>query len=218
MTRSVGLAVVLAAFSPLPLLAQGAQGDREGRLDAVLPGPHASAIKARAAEARALGLPGDAIVLRALELAAKGARPDEVTRRVALLADRLVLADLALRLGGGGAPGPDAVVAGADALASGLATAQLRSLAQSGTPTEALAGRIIAVMALLDRGLAPDAAITAVAIRPGAAPRPVPASASVGGTEVTPPLVPTATGRDRPSEHRPRPPQIPPPGRPPTVS
>lgn len=214
MTRTAVLALALAV-SAGPVLAQAPAG-REARLDAALPPADASAIRARAAEARSLGLPGEALVLRALELAAKGAQPGEIVRRVEEFSERLLLADIALRLGGRTRPGGDDVVAGADALASGLATGQLRALAQSTAPAEAITPRIIAVMGLIDRGIAPGAAVSA-SVRAAHLVRP-PEVRPVGNAEAPAPLVPTAGGRARPSRRRPPVREVPPPQMPPATT
>ena len=212
MTRSAVLSLMFAVVPATLAVAQVGPADRDARLDAVLPAAEAAGVRARAAQARLQGLPADALVLRALELAAKGAAPRDIVRRIGDLSERLVLADLALRLGGRAAPGHDAVVAGADALASGLATGQLRDLAASGAPGEDLTPRIVAVMGLLDRGIAPDAALVAEVSHAGFPTRPPHAPASIGGTDGPSPVVPTAIGRER--RPRPRPParELPSPG------
>lgn len=194
MTRALLLVALGAAVTVAPLTAQT---DREERLSEALP-PHAlAAVLDDMAEARLLGLPADAIALRALELTAKGATPDEVVERVAMFADRLAAAAAALREDGGfGVPAAD-IVAGADALGSGLTPRQLRSVAAGDATSEPLLTRLIVVTGLVDRGVPPtDAVATIVARGTMPARPPHPATAAAANPE-SPPLVPAAAGSRR---------------------
>ena len=211
MTRRLALVALASILSVAPASAQVADADRDARLAAVLPPSAAAAVRARAAEAHRLGLPGDAIVLRALELAAKGAGAGDVVRRVEALGRRLALAQLALSQSGRPAPTAEELVAGADAIASGLTPAQLRAL--GGADGEPLTRRLIAVTGLLDRGIPADAALASVAARlaaPGGPPHAVPAAV---GSDAPPPLVPTVTGRSRRDRNPPQQPRRSPPPR-----
>lgn len=195
MTR---VSVVLALLAVVPgagrLPAQEAAVPRAARLDAALPPAAADAVRGRVAEAQALGLPADALALRALELAAKGAEPADVVRRVNALAAGLADAARALRAGGRSVPAHSEIVWAADALASGLTPGDLTELARQ-TPAP-LTIRLIVLTALLDRGLTSSEAIAAAVVRtPGSAQPPRPATAAGAGVE-TPPVVPAgATSR-----------------------
>ena len=199
MNRPVVLVALAATLLVPPMSAQSPMAERDARLSLLLPPAAAAAVRARASEARAQGLPAEALVLRALELSAKGAGPAEVVRRIESLARRLSLSDMALRLGGRSQPRPDEILAGADAIASGLAPGQLRILATEGLPAEPLTARLIAVANLLDRGLPSDDALAIVAARlgpPVSRPPHAPAVVDAAGPG-SPPTVPTATGRGR---------------------
>lgn len=196
MTRPAVLVLACAALLGAPAAAQHVEGGRDARLAVALPPAEAALVRVRAAELRSLGLPGDAVVLRALELAAKGAAPRDVVGRVQDLAGRLLLADLALRLGGRLAPDAEEIVAGADAIASGLAPGQLRALAGESGPGVALTPRLIAIMGLLDRGVPAADALAVVAAHLPIPGRP-PHAAPMSGAEPRSPLVPAATGRGR---------------------
>jgi hypothetical protein len=197
MTRRLAFFALAGLLSAVPAAAQTVDADRGARLAAVLPASAAAAVRARAAEAHRLGLPGDAIVLRALELAAKGAEAGDVVRRVEALGRRLALAQLALRQAGHPPPTDEELVAGADAIASGLTPAQLRALVGPGVTAEPLARRLIVITGLLDRGVPADAAIANVAARLAAPGVPRHAAPAAIGTDAPPPLVPTVTGRSR---------------------
>jgi hypothetical protein len=204
-TRRLAFVALAGILSAVPAAAQTVDADRDARLASVLPASAAAAVRARAAEAHRLGLPGEAIVLRALELAAKGAEARDIVRRVEALGRRLALAQLALRQVGHPAPTDEDLVAGADAIASGLTPAQLRALAGAGATAEPLTHRLIVITGLLDRGVPADAALATVAARlaaPGGPRHAVPAAI---GSDAPPPLVPTVTGRSR--RDRPHPPQ-----------
>lgn len=212
------LSLLLPGLAVGAARAQAGAEARQARLDALGPSV-AEAVRARAAEMRRLGLPADAVVLRALELAAKGAEPAALLRRIDDFTVRLAVADHMLRLGGRPAPSPGEIVAGADALGSGLEPGQLRILAYDAPPAEPLTAALIVVTALLDRGVTGGDAVGVVAARLGAgAPpphaAPMPASADGVGS-AAPPLVPTGAtkergrGRNRPTPNLPVPPNSP---------
>lgn len=210
MTRASLLFAVTVLAAGTPLGAQDLPRDaRESRLAGMLPPPAADNVRLHVTAARALGLPADAITLRALELSAKGATADEVVAVVESLAARLAVADRELRAARAAAPTSGEIVAAADALGRGLRPAELRALAGAAGGAEPLTTQLIILTGLMDRGLPAGDALDAALARRGRGVRPPHAAEVVGAAaaDAPPPLVPAAMRGRR--DHVPQPPGSP---------
>jgi len=160
--QSVAL-LILAPLGPAPLVAQG--DTPAEAIERALPPDVAWRILARVAEARARGLPADAMARRALELSAKGVAPAEVETAVVGEAAELEAARRALGEGGRGDAVDEDVDAAGTAMRKGVSGPQVSELARSAPSGRALAVPLFVIASLVDRGLPADQALRRVLAR-----------------------------------------------------
>jgi hypothetical protein len=96
------------------------------------------AVDSLVAQAAARGLPGEPVILKAIEGTAKGASPERVVAALGVVLERLGSAAAALREGGDTNPGPAAIEAGAFALSAGLDSLAVSSLARASAAAQAV--------------------------------------------------------------------------------
>ncbi len=142
-------------------LAAGALTPRAGaaqdpRLERRLDSATVAALDAVIDSARAVGLPAEPLVQRALEGAAKRAAPAQIVTAVRLLADELGIARTAL----GPASAPAELVAAASALRAGVRPTDLTLLRRR--RSSGLTVSLAAVTDLVTSGVPPDSAAAAV--------------------------------------------------------
>lgn len=188
------------------LSAQTPAHDPSEKLRAVLPADVAARVLARIAAARARELPAAALEHRALELAAKGVRAQDIETGVDRHAERLERARDALRRGGHARPGDTETEAAELAMGKGVNGAAVSELARSAPSGRSLAVPLLVLSSHLDRGLPSDQALARVYAamqaraasralrepgsgRPATAGRPdiVPANPGAGNRPATPP-------------------------------
>ncbi|MGH7535175.1 MAG: hypothetical protein ACREMG_06280 [Gemmatimonadales bacterium] len=157
------LAAALVAATPIS--AQTPAADPSSRLREVLPAEVADHVLQRMAEARATGLPAEALAHRALELAAKGVGPDLIPVAIDRQAAALQAGRDALVEGGREAPTGDEITAAATALGKGVDGSAVSELARSTPSGRSLAVPLYTISSLLDRGLPSDDALAAVFAR-----------------------------------------------------
>lgn len=160
------LAVLAAALalsgSAASAAAQQSPVDPVARLRAVLPARAADQILARLAQARAAGLPAEALANRALKFAAKGVSPDAIARAVDDQLGRMQNARSVLQSARGRAPAPEEIEAGAEAMRIGVSGAQVSELARSAPAGRSLAVPLYVMGSLVNRGLSADSALARV--------------------------------------------------------
>lgn len=144
-----------------------AQMKASERVQEVLPADVAAIVLARIAEARSRELPAQALEYRALEMAAKGASPEDVLRRIDAQVDALARARTALESGRAGSPnagepGDDEVVAAGEAIARGVDGEAVSELASREPSGRSLAVPLHVLSQLMSRGLPADEAIKRV--------------------------------------------------------
>jgi len=123
------------------------------RLRDALPAEVANRVLATIAQAQHLGLPADALALRALKFAAKGVKPSDIERSVAEQAVRMQTAETALVLEGRRSTSGDEIEAGAEAIRRGVQGAQVSGLARSAPSGRSLVVPLQVVGGLIDRGV-----------------------------------------------------------------
>jgi hypothetical protein len=183
----------------------------------------ATAVSALVDSARALGLPGEPLVDKALEGAVKGVAADRILTAVQTVLEQLDAAATVLREAGSAPPGDDAIEAGAFALAAGLTPADVSAIARSADATHptAVALQVAGALAALGVPRAETVGLVQASIRSG---RPVadlvslpgqvqaamargalPAAAAAGLERAAPhqPPRPHAEGRGKDNPHRP---------------
>ncbi|HEU4564293.1 MAG TPA: hypothetical protein VFS05_06585 [Gemmatimonadaceae bacterium] len=150
---ALAVAMTLAALSiPAPARAQsGAHED--ARLDARLAPETRGAVLAIVDSARAEGLPGDPLVLKALEGASKGAAGPRIVAAVRALRGRLREVRDAL----GPSAAPEELVAGESALRAGATRDELTRL-RAARPGESLTVPLAVLSDLIARGVPADTA------------------------------------------------------------
>jgi hypothetical protein len=141
-----------------------AQQDPVQRLAEVLPPDKAEQIIAIVTTARAHGLPGQAVALRALEALAKGRNAEEAGAAARAFAGELSAAQGALRAGGRD-PQAAEIEAGATAMAMGVDGKAVSELARSAPSGRSLDVPLLVIGALVERGLPADQALAAVLAR-----------------------------------------------------
>lgn len=163
--RMIGAAMtVLVLLQPVSVQAQGA-ADPSTRLRAVLPAAVAERVLARVADARARGLPADALEQRALKFASKGVSPADIERSVNEHAARLASAKDVLDRARARTSRGDEIEAGAEVLRLGVDGASVASLAKSAPSGRSLAVPLYVVGSLVSRGLPADSALATVRTR-----------------------------------------------------
>ncbi len=142
----------------------GAQQDPVERLKDVLPTETAQQVLLIVTDAQARGLDGRSIANVALEGVAKGRSGEEVTTAAAVLVADLVAARGALAQGG---RTPDAfeVDAAVMAMRQGVDGAAISDLVSSAPSGRSLAVPLAVIAGLMERGLPPDVALSAVSQR-----------------------------------------------------
>lgn len=151
---------VVAVFALMPgLLA--AQQDPVERLRVVLPADQAAQVIAVVEDARDRGLPALSVARRVLEGVAKGRSASEVTAAAHALVADLAAARGALEQGGRTPSGPE-IESGAIAMSHGVDGAVVSAFASSAPSGRSLAVPLAVIGSLVDRGLAPDDALSAV--------------------------------------------------------
>jgi len=153
--------ILMIALAPAAL---GAQQDPVELLPEVLPAELAAQVAERIEAARARALPAQSLANLALEGVAKGRTSTEVLAAVDLLLADLGRADAAFRAAGR-APAPGEVEAATTALRMGVDAETVSALARSAPSGRALAVPLVVLGGLTQRGLASDAALTAVSQR-----------------------------------------------------
>lgn len=142
----------------LGLLATGRLMAQESRLFQKMDTATAARVMALADSARALGLPVEPVVQKAMEGASKGAGPDEIVDAV-----RGLLRDLsAAREALGDDVSPEALQLGAAALAAGAVPGELAVLRDQ-RRKPGFQGALAGVVYLLSRGVPADSAVEIVA-------------------------------------------------------
>lgn len=159
------VALTLVALGGSSAGAQTPAADPSARLRAVLPAEVAARVLARVREARAQGLPGDALANRALKFAAKGVPPAAIARAVDEQAVRMAQVKTLLQSARGRPAAPDEIEAGAEAMRTGLTAAQVRTLARDAPSGRSLAVPLYVVQGLVARGLPADSALRRVVER-----------------------------------------------------
>jgi hypothetical protein len=152
------VAVVALAAAAGPLCAQ------DPRLQDRLPSPAQRSVDALLDSARAIGLPTEPLVDRALEGASKGASGERIVSAVTRLFGDLRVAHAAL----GPSSAPDEITAGASALRAGAAETDLRRLRRarpdgSVTVATAVLADLVAVGVPVDTAVAAVLALSDVA-------------------------------------------------------
>jgi hypothetical protein len=162
LTRPLAMLVVTVGLAGGALKAQTPAADPSARLKEVLPADVAERVLAQIAEARARGLPAEALEHRALKFAAKGVEPTSIEKSVTQQADRMQKAKDALEQASGRKPAGDEVEAGAEAIRKGVDGAKVSELAKSAPSGRSLAVPLYVVGSLVDRGLPSDEALERV--------------------------------------------------------
>ena len=128
-------------------------GDQAARVTAVLPGDVARQVLAAVDDARANGLPSDAITNRSLKFAARGVAPRDIARAATEQLARMKSVRDVLGSARGDAPSGDEIEAGAEALREGVTGADVSKLARSAPSGRSLTVPLYVVGSLVSRGL-----------------------------------------------------------------
>jgi hypothetical protein len=128
----------------------------------VLPADVAERVLAKIADARARGLPAQAMERTALKGAAREVPPADIERAVDAQGDRLERAQDALSRARGRRPTDDEVEAGADAIREGVDGKAISKLASSAPSGRSLAVPLHVLGSLVERGLPSDQALSRV--------------------------------------------------------
>jgi hypothetical protein len=156
---------VFLVAAGMPVSAQSRTDDLATRLREVLPSDVASRIGTRLSEARADGLPAEALENRALRFAAKGVAAADVESSVSAQLERMRVARTTLSSARSATPTADEIDAAADALRKGLSRAQLATFAATAPAARSIAVSLLVVSSLMDQGLSMDSALHRVATR-----------------------------------------------------
>ena len=151
--------ILSAALLPMTLAAQ--EIPRE-RLENVLPPEASSRVLEQIEEARARGLPDNAIAALALEGVAKGRSAEEILDAVEALSTDMTRALEALERAGDRSPQGGEVEAATAAMRMGVDGQAVSELAQSQPSGRSLAVPLLVVGGLVDRGLPSDDALASV--------------------------------------------------------
>ena len=139
--------------------------DQSERLREVLPADVAERVLARIADARARGLPAQALERTALKGAAREVPPADIERAVDAHAKRLERAQQALSQARGRRPSGEEVEAGAEAMRKGVDGASVSELAQKAPSGRSLVVPLHVIGSLVSRGLPSDKALAEVFAR-----------------------------------------------------
>lgn len=142
--------VFLALVAAVPVTAQQ-EDPRLDRIRAELPTATAQQIEQSVADARASGLPFEALLDKAVEGIAKGVPAPRIAGAVDQLAGELATAQSIL--GDGTPPAPIDVAAVADAMRRGVPEPAIRRVASQAAPGEAVALAVHTMGDLMDRGV-----------------------------------------------------------------
>jgi hypothetical protein len=153
------LMVIVAASSAL---AQTPAYDPSARLQEVLPAEIADRVLARIADARARELPAEALAHRALELAAKGARPADIARRIEAHANALERGKEALDRVRPEVPSDEEVRAAGEVIARGVDDEAVSALASAAPSGRSLVVPLHVLSELMSRGMPVDDAVARV--------------------------------------------------------
>jgi hypothetical protein len=198
----LGIALMLTAVSGPTLGAQQpgtpavtttapSASDLRDRLQRVLPADVAEHVLTTITRARAEGLPGDALALRALKFSAKGVKALDIQQSIDQQADRMRQFASSLSQSRSRRPTSDEIEAGAEAIRRGVDGRDISILAKSAPSARSLTVPLYAVASLIDRGVPADEAIARVRSR-------LEARADDAAIAKLPhELRPDATGRDR---------------------
>jgi hypothetical protein len=137
--------------------------DAAARLRQVLPSAVASRVLAVIANARARGLPAEALENRALKFAAKGVDPNAIEKSVAEQEARMERVRDVLQNARGRKPADDEIEAGAEAMRKGVDGTRVAAFAKTAPSDRSLAVPFYVIGSLLDRGLPSDSALGRVA-------------------------------------------------------
>jgi hypothetical protein len=159
LTLASGIGMVIVAASAG---AQTPANDPSDRLRQVLPTDIAQQVLAIIADARAHGLPAQALENRALKFAANGVDPKKIGKSIADQEDRMAKAESELEDARGRKPDNDEVEAAADASRKGVDGSAVSALAKSAPSGRSLAVPLFVIGSLVDRGLPSDAALQRV--------------------------------------------------------
>lgn len=159
LTLASGIGMVIVAASAG---AQTPANDPPDRLRQVLPADVAQQVLAIIADARARGLPAQALENRALKFAANGVDPKKIGKSIADQEGRLEKAESELEDARGRKPGNDEVEAAADVSLKGVDGSAVSALAKSAPSGRSLAVPLFVIGSLVDRGLPSDAALQRV--------------------------------------------------------
>lgn len=161
--KILGAAIFAAAIvAGRPAQAQVPAHDPSDRLREVLPLDVADRVLATIADARARQLPAAALEHRAVELAVKGVRPNEIESDVERQALWLDDAHAALMSGGRSRPTADETAAAASAISRGVDGRAVSAIAREAPSDRSLAVPFYVLSSLMDRGLPSDEAIARV--------------------------------------------------------
>ena len=153
MMRSITGAALSLMLAVSGVAAQTPAHDPSERLREVLPADVADRVLAKIAEARARGLPAQALEHRALKFASRGVKPADIEQSVSDHSQRMERAKQAIEQARGAAAAGDEVDAGAEALRMGVDGAAVSELAKSAPSGRSLAVPLLVVGSLVDRGL-----------------------------------------------------------------
>jgi hypothetical protein len=142
-----------------------ASSDPSARLREVLPPDVAAHVLTVIADARAHGLPANALEQRALKFAARGVPPADIARAVDEHADRQVQVKSILEAVRGASTTGDEVEAGAEATREGVDADGVSALAKSAPSGRSLTIPLYVLGSLMARGLPADQALARVNAR-----------------------------------------------------
>ena len=155
---------LLAGLSLVAATAQ-AQSPAPTRLAGALPADVANHVARAMIDARARGLPAEALESRALRFAAKGVAPADIERSVDDHLARMSLSRDALVAARGAPPSGDEIDAAAEVVRKGVTASRLQQFAHATPAERSLAVPMLIVSSLIDEGLSPDSALRAVSSR-----------------------------------------------------
>ena len=159
LTLASGIALLFVTTSAG---AQTPAADPSDRLRQVLPAEVADQVLAIIADARAHGLPAQALQNRALKFAANGVDPKKIGKSIADQEARMEKAESVLEDARGRKPDDDEVEAAADVSRKGVDGSAVSELAKSAPSGRSLAVPLFVIGSLVDRGLPSDAALQRV--------------------------------------------------------
>jgi hypothetical protein len=159
LTLASGIAML---FVVTAVGAQTPAADPSDRLRQVLPAEVADQVLAIIADARAHGLPAQALENRALKFAANGVDPKKIGKSIADQEARMEKAESVLEAARGRKPDNDEVEAAADVSRKGVDGSAVSELAKSAPSGRSLAVPLFVIGSLVDRGLPSDAALQRV--------------------------------------------------------